>query len=54
MQRSRLVAFDLAYEGARGGDMNKNILAAALRLDEAVTFGRIEPFHGNGARCHRV
>src|SRR5262249_51292038 len=26
--------------------MNKDILTAALRLDEAITFGRIEPFHG--------
>jgi len=27
-------------------DMNDCVLAAALRLDEAVTHGRIEPFHG--------
>ena len=27
-------------------DMNKDVLAAALRLDEAVTLLRIEPFHG--------
>jgi hypothetical protein len=28
------------------GDMNKDVVAAALRLDEAVTLGRIEPFRG--------
>jgi len=27
-------------------DVNEHVLAAALRLDEAVTLGRIEPFHG--------
>src|SRR6516225_296709 len=27
-------------------DMNKDVLAAALGLDEDVTLGRIEPFHG--------
>jgi len=26
-------------------DMNKDVLAAALRFDEAVPLGRIEPFH---------
>jgi hypothetical protein len=26
--------------------MNKDVLAVALRLDEAVTLGRIEPFDG--------
>jgi hypothetical protein len=27
------------------GDVNEHILAAALRLDKAVTFGRVEPLH---------
>jgi len=27
-------------------DMNKDVLAAALGLDEPVTLGQIEPFHG--------
>ncbi len=30
--------------------MNKDVLAAALRLDEAVTLLRIEPFHGTRSR----
>src|SRR6202044_2012102 len=32
-------------------DMHENVLAAVLGLDEAITFGRIEPFHGT--RRHR-
>ena len=27
------------------GDVHEHILAAALRLDKAVTFGRVEPLH---------
>src|SRR5829696_1969515 len=27
------------------GDMNENVLAAALRLNEPVAFGRVEPLH---------
>jgi hypothetical protein len=32
-------------------DMHKNVLTAALGLDEAVTLGRIEPFHGTCLSC---
>jgi hypothetical protein len=28
------------------GDMYEDVLAAVLRHDEAITLGRIEPFHG--------
>jgi hypothetical protein len=28
-----------------GRDMDEDVLAAAVRLDEAITLGRIEPFH---------
>jgi hypothetical protein len=28
------------------GDMNKDVLAATLRLDEAVAFGGVEPSYG--------
>jgi hypothetical protein len=27
-------------------DVNEDVLATALRLDEAVTLGGVEPFHG--------
>src|SRR5262245_60116850 len=30
-------------------DMDEHVLAAALRLDKAVTLGRVEPLHGSGS-----
>src|ERR1700704_4144187 len=30
-----------------GGNVNEHILPAALRLNESVSFGRVEPFHGS-------
>jgi hypothetical protein len=32
--------------------MDENVLAAALRLNETITFGRVEPLHDTG--CHRL
>ena len=42
-----LLAFvEIAQSGALDSrDVNEHILAAALRLDKAVTFGRVEPLH---------
>jgi hypothetical protein len=28
--------------------MDENVLAAALRLNEPITFGRVEPLHDSG------
>jgi hypothetical protein len=28
--------------------MGENVLAAALRLNETITFGRVEPLHDTG------
>src|SRR3984957_10269973 len=50
--RDFLVFDDLPFiEPAEAGALHRrnvyeHVLAAALRLDEAVTLGRIEPFHG--------
>jgi hypothetical protein len=33
------------------GDMDKHVLAAAVRLDEAITLGRVEPLHST---CRHV
>ena len=30
-----------------GGDVNENVLRPVVGLDEAVTFLRVEPFHGS-------
>jgi hypothetical protein len=32
--------------------VHEDILAAALRLDEAVAFGRVEPFHSACSHNH--
>ena len=42
-----MLAFvECAQSGAlHGGDVNEHILATALRLDKAVTLGRVEPLH---------
>ena len=50
-QPSRQSAWLPFIEPAEAGaldcrDVDKHIFAAALRLDEAVTLGRIEPFNG--------
>src|SRR6266478_1589753 len=43
---------DLAFiEGAQSctfdsGNVDEHVLAAALRLNETISLGRIEPFHG--------
>jgi hypothetical protein len=31
-----------------GADMNENVIAALIRLDEAKAFLAVEPFHGSG------
>src|SRR3954469_15459407 len=31
-----------------GGDVDENVLTAALRLDEPVALGGVEPFHCSG------
>ena len=33
-------------------DMDENVLAATLRLNEPITFGRVEPLHDTGR--HRM
>ena len=32
------------------GDMHEHILAAALRLNETVSLGRVEPFHSTSSQ----
>jgi arsenate reductase len=37
-----------------GGNMDENILAAAIRRDKAKTFGGVKPFHGAGGHDPRL
>src|SRR5689334_23043354 len=45
--RDDLALIERAQTGAlHGGDVDEDVLAAALGLDESIALGRVEPLHG--------